>query len=59
MFNEQRQQYGKERMQNILKAHHASPAAQIAAALEADLARFRGAENTADDVTFVIVKFRS
>ena len=59
MANEQEQQYGKERMQRIVRDHHAQPAAQIAAALEADLATFRGAKVPIDDVTFVVVKFRS
>jgi serine phosphatase RsbU (regulator of sigma subunit) len=58
MLNERQEQYGKERMQRVVREHHARPAAQIAAALEADLAAFRGAQNPADDVTFVIVKFR-
>jgi len=58
MFNEQGEQYGKDRMMRIVRDHHANPAAQIAAALEADLTSFRGARNTTDDVTFVIVKFR-
>jgi sigma-B regulation protein RsbU (phosphoserine phosphatase) len=59
MANEQGQQYGKERMERLVREHHAMPAAQIAAALEDDLAAFRGAQSPADDVTFVIVKFRS
>jgi sigma-B regulation protein RsbU (phosphoserine phosphatase) len=58
MFNEQGDQYGKERLQAVMQAHHASPSAQIAAALEADLKEFRGVVNPKDDVTFVIVKFR-
>jgi sigma-B regulation protein RsbU (phosphoserine phosphatase) len=58
MFDEQQKQYGKERLQGVMRAHHASSAAEIAAALEADLKRFRGAVNPCDDVTFVIVKFR-
>jgi len=57
MFDEgQQQQYGKERMQHIVREHHARPAKDIAAALEADLSRFAGGCNPADDVTFVIVK---
>jgi serine phosphatase RsbU (regulator of sigma subunit) len=59
MANERHEQYGKERMQRIVREHHASPAAKIAEALEADLAVFRGAHTPEDDVTFVIVKFRS
>jgi sigma-B regulation protein RsbU (phosphoserine phosphatase) len=51
-FNEKDEQYGKGRLRALIRAHHASPAA----ALEADLAAFRGARSYADDVTFVIVK---
>ena len=56
--NARDEQYGKDRMRAVVRAHHASPAADIAAALEADLKQFRGVVNPADDVTFVIVKFR-
>jgi serine phosphatase RsbU (regulator of sigma subunit) len=58
MFDEAGQQYGKRRLQAVIQAHHASPAAEIAAALEADLKQFRGGVIPRDDVTFVIVKFR-
>jgi serine phosphatase RsbU (regulator of sigma subunit) len=57
MANEQGQQYGKERMERLVREHHDMPAAQIAAALEDDLAAFRGSQSPSDDVTFVIVKF--
>lgn len=57
MFNEQKQQYGKQRLQAAIREHHQGTAAQISAALEADLAAFRGKESPADDVTFVVVKF--
>jgi sigma-B regulation protein RsbU (phosphoserine phosphatase) len=58
MMSEEQKQYGKERMQRIIREHHAKPAAEIAAALEADLEMFHGARTPADDVTFVIVKLR-
>jgi phosphoserine phosphatase RsbU/P len=58
MMSEEQKQYGKERMQRVIREHHAKPAAEIAAALEADLDRFHGARTPADDVTFVIVKFQ-
>ena len=58
MLDERGEQYGKERLQAVLRAHHASPSNQIAAALEADLKAFRGEVNPKDDVTFVIMKFR-
>ena len=56
MFNEQQKHYGKERMRRIMREHHARPAKEIAAALEADLAEYRGVQVPADDVTFVIIK---
>jgi sigma-B regulation protein RsbU (phosphoserine phosphatase) len=59
MANEKQEHYGKARMQRVVRDHHRSSAAQIAAALESDLAAFRGAHTPEDDVTFVIVKFRS
>jgi sigma-B regulation protein RsbU (phosphoserine phosphatase) len=58
MFNEQREQYGKNRLQAVMQTHHARPSADIAAALEADLKLFRGVVTPADDVTFVVIKFR-
>jgi sigma-B regulation protein RsbU (phosphoserine phosphatase) len=59
MANEGGKQYGKERLQRIIREHNTLAAAEIAAALESDLATFRGTQTPADDVTFVIVKFRS
>ncbi len=58
MFNEDQKQYGKPRLQAVIRDHHAKTAAQIGAALEADLKSFRGSATPADDVTFVIIKFR-
>ncbi len=57
MFNEQKQQYGKQRLQAVMQANHTKTAAQIRSALDADLAAFRGIASPADDVTFVIIKF--
>ena len=57
MFNEKKEQYGKERLQTIMREHHGETAAEISAALEADLAAFRGVQNPVDDVTFVVIKF--
>jgi hypothetical protein len=45
-------------LQGVIRANHARPAAEIAAEFGEDLARFHGPVNPADDVTFVIVKFR-
>jgi serine phosphatase RsbU (regulator of sigma subunit) len=57
MHNEQSQLYGKDRMRDVMRAHHTASAKEIAAALESDLTRFRGAQTPLDDVTFVIIKF--
>jgi phosphoserine phosphatase RsbU/P len=57
MLNEQQQQYGKDRLREVIRAHCASTAREIAVSLEADLAAFRGSQSPNDDVTFVIVKF--
>jgi phosphoserine phosphatase RsbU/P len=57
MFNEQKDQYGKDRLREVMRTYHNQPAALISAALNADLAAFRGLETPADDVTFVVVRF--
>jgi sigma-B regulation protein RsbU (phosphoserine phosphatase) len=59
MANDQKQRYGKDRLRSIVRENHQRPAAHIAAALEADLAAFRGICNAEDDVTFVIIKLLS
>ena len=57
MFNEQKDQYGKDRLREVMRTYHDQPAALISAAVNADLAAFRGREIPADDVTFVVVRF--
>lgn len=52
-------QYGKKRLRALIGAHHSSSAKDLAAALESDLAAFRGVRPPEDDVTFVIVKRRA
>ena len=59
MLNDRQEQYGKDRLREIIRANCASSAKEIAAALEADLTNFRGSQTPNDDVTFVIVKFLS
>jgi serine phosphatase RsbU (regulator of sigma subunit) len=59
MYNEKREQYGKDRLRRVVQENHARSAAEIAAALEADLAAHRGLQNPVDDVTFVIIKLLS
>lgn len=55
--DEQGEEYGKERMSQLLKRHADRPAAEIGHALEAELEQFRGSAPVRDDITFVIVKF--
>jgi sigma-B regulation protein RsbU (phosphoserine phosphatase) len=57
MMNEAEEQYGKDRLRAVMRAHHGSGAKQIADAIQTDLAAYRGAREPADDVTFVVVKF--
>jgi len=56
MPNSQNQQYGKDRLREVVRRNHMKPAAEIAAALEADLAAYRGTVAQKDDVTFVVAK---
>ena len=51
--------YGKDRLREIIRRHHAQAAAGIAAAIQADLAAFRGICAATDDVTFVVVKIKN
>ncbi len=51
-----RQQYGLERLANVLKAHWAGPAEAIKQAVIADLKRFIGAQTVYDDITLVVAK---
>jgi serine phosphatase RsbU (regulator of sigma subunit) len=55
--NEQGEEYGKERMSQLIKQHASTPAAEIGRELEADLERFRGSAPVRDDITFVVIRF--
>ncbi len=48
--------FGKERLRQIIRAHVAKPAAEIANHLEAELTKFRQTRPPVDDVTFVIIR---
>jgi serine phosphatase RsbU (regulator of sigma subunit) len=50
-------EYGKDRMMQILKSNHAQPAAEIGSLLENDVAYFRDKAPIHDDVTYVIIRF--
>jgi sigma-B regulation protein RsbU (phosphoserine phosphatase) len=56
MFNDRKEQYGKQRLRELIRRHSGGAAAEISEALEADLAAFRGVVASADDVTFVVIK---
>jgi len=48
--------YGKERLKEVLSAHHHLPAEAIVRAVLADVEAFRGASPRQDDVTLVVLK---
>lgn len=54
--NKDAQQFGKERLKDIIRRTHARPAKEIAATLDDELNRFRGAAPVEDDITYVIVR---
>ncbi len=57
MRNSQGEQFGKQRLRQVIRAAAAYPAGEIARVLLTSLAAFRGSFRPTDDVTFVIVKF--
>ena len=57
MMNAGLEEYGKDRMKATVAANATRPASEIGAALEADLAAFRGGSPVRDDVTYVVVRF--
>jgi serine phosphatase RsbU (regulator of sigma subunit) len=58
MANPENQLFGKDRLREIIRAHHARPAREIADTLERELAAFRGPASVQDDVTFVVIKIK-
>jgi sigma-B regulation protein RsbU (phosphoserine phosphatase) len=57
MRNSAGEQFGKQRLREVIRASSAKPAGEIARELLTTLAGFRGDTRCADDVTFVIVKY--
>lgn len=57
-MNATRQEYGQERLEGVLCAHASGSARQVLDAILTDLAQFRGAAPTADDLTLVVMKKR-
>jgi sigma-B regulation protein RsbU (phosphoserine phosphatase) len=59
MRNTSGEQFGKNRLRDLIRASAAKPAGEIAQSLLTALAAFRGGIRCTDDVTFVIVKYLS
>lgn len=59
MHNEEKKLYGKARLREFMKKHHARASKEIAVELQKELDEFRGAARAEDDVTFVIVKMKA
>jgi sigma-B regulation protein RsbU (phosphoserine phosphatase) len=51
------EQFGKDRLRDVIRQTSHQPAEEVARHLREALARFRGDARAVDDVTFVIVKF--
>lgn len=58
MHDAANQQFGKDRLREVLRENHRRPAAEIATAVEEALTKYRGAVAPQDDVTFVVVKLK-
>ncbi|MBN1588314.1 MAG: serine/threonine-protein phosphatase [Pirellulales bacterium] len=54
--NEQDEQFGKERLYEVVRRHADRSADEISGRIHAELTAFRGESSQDDDVTFVIVK---
>ncbi len=50
--------FGKDRLREFIRKHHAHTSAEIAELLEQALAEYRQNDKTEDDVTYVVVKIR-
>jgi len=56
--NAQGEEYGQERLSNLLCAHRDQPAQEIADAILADVTRFQGAHDRFDDETIIVLRVR-
>ncbi len=56
--NGQEEMYGQERLAAVLCAHRDLPAAEIAEAILADVARFQGSQDRFDDETIIVLRVR-
>ncbi len=50
------EEFGKDRLQEIIRAHRDQPAEEISKAINQELRRYRGGAHQDDDITFVLVK---
>lgn len=57
--NETEEFFGKERLQELIRAHRSGTAKEICAAVTNDLIRFRGERRQLDDVTVVVIRVTS
>jgi sigma-B regulation protein RsbU (phosphoserine phosphatase) len=55
--NEKNEEYGRERLAAAVSAGRKLPAAELQAALLADVRAFRGSDKFADDLTLMVVKY--
>jgi sigma-B regulation protein RsbU (phosphoserine phosphatase) len=54
--NETGEQFGRERVQNLLALNHRSSSEDITTAITDEITRFRGTQPQGDDITLVVVK---
>ncbi len=57
--NEQQEQFGKERVKEIIQNYHQSQPAQIIQQITEKVTLFRGNTEQADDITLVVIAFES
>ena len=57
--NEQQEQFGKERVKEIIRNYHQSQPAQIIKQITDKVTLFRGKAEQADDITLVVIAFES
>ena len=56
MHNNENEMFGKQRLQECIRANRDAPARQIVEAVFAELSKFRGERQPEDDVTMVVIK---
>jgi serine phosphatase RsbU (regulator of sigma subunit) len=55
--NAQGEEFGKQRLQKLIRENALRPSVQIGREIEAAIAEFRGEAPTADDLTYVVVRY--